>query len=688
MFKSIKSTLTVLTVTAIIVACSGVLYLAVSEYQNLYKESVTGDLDGLSENMSNDLVTLLATNLDDFELARILLRLERYENVKYAVIYDNNWQELQLYVGKSLLNEKAAFQRFTKDYLSEFPIGVGISENELIAVKRVGDSAFPLGYLLIVNDAKNPLQRSTQKLLSKVLPMGVAIALVTIFYALWVLRSALLPLERLSRLAQKIKRTKDYSLRVNVDGKQEVSELSKNINGMMVAINQETEKNKEFTERLVEQQKTMERLANFDSLTGLTNRQFFMETLRIELAKAQRDEKNLVLMYFDLDGFKGVNDSLGHETGDQLLIQVAERIKYILRDTDVVSRLGGDEFLILLHNEPNDFKLREIAQRLISSISEPYDINGWEVQLSAGAGIAKAKDSHFDLGEFVSNADVAMYRSKLAGRGIFTVFVPVMMEDSKRRLNIANQLLKALKSDEFELFYQSKVSPQEQVIGYEALLRWQSESLGFVSPAEFIPIAEQSGKIGALTYWVLERVCRDLPELISKSDSGIVVSVNLSAHDIKNPDLLGFIQSLFKQYNVNPQKVEFEVTESAYLENLQVANDFFNAISELGSSIALDDFGTGYSSLSYLTQITIHTLKIDKQFVDKLGVSDRGSLVTRTIIEMAKQLNLNICAEGVETREQVDFLLSNGCHQLQGFLFSKPVCLSDIPFTGKQAIKA
>ena len=397
--------------------------------------------------------------------------------------------------------------------------------------------------------------------------------------------------------------------------------------------------------------------------------------MRIELAKAQRSKQNLVLMYFDLDGFKGVNDSLGHETGDQLLIKVCERTKAILREGDIISRLGGDEFLILLHNDPNDFMLIEIAERLVRGISAPFDINTWEVQVGVSIGIAKASDSNFNLSEFVSNADIAMYRSKTAGRSTHTVFVTEMMEDNKRKLLIANSIATAIKNNEFTLYYQSKVSPDETIVGYEALLRWSSDTLGFVSPAEFIPIAEQSGKILPITKWVLERVCKDFTDVCSLNDNEVVISVNLSANDIKNPQLVTFIKNLFLKYSVDPRVIEFEVTESAYLENLDMANDFLSQLREIGSSVALDDFGTGYSSLGYLTQINLNTLKIDKQFVDNLNVSERSTLITKTIIEMAKQLNLQICAEGVETREQADFLIQSGCHQLQGYLFSKPISL-------------
>ncbi len=677
LFKTIKNTTTTLTVLAIFFACAAVLGFSIQEHEHLYIEAAKSDLDGISENMANDLVPLLAKEPDIFDLTTTLLRLDSYENVKYAVIYDQAWLELQVYIGNASSKDNDDLD-INIENLRRQSRGVEVQKDELIAFKLVGDERLPLGYLLIVNDSAGPLNKSKLSLLKRALPLTLLVVLLVIAGSFWLQSRLFLPLTRLSNLAKKIQLTNDYSLRIDIRGKQEVAELCRDINSMMNTINAETEKNKEYTEKMIEQQKTMQRLANYDGLTGLPNRQFFMETLRMELAKAQRENANLVLMYFDLDGFKGVNDSLGHETGDQLLIGVCQRTKLLLREGDIVSRLGGDEFLVLLQNEPIDFMIMDIADRLVEGLSIPFYINTWEVQIGVSIGIAKAEDSNFNLSEFVSNAELAMYRSKLAGSNTHTIFIPEMMEDNKRKLQIANTIVPAIKKGEFSVVYQAKVSADETVVGYEALIRWNSETLGFVSPAEFIPIAEQSGKILLITKWMLERVCKDLNVILDNSKVETVISVNLSAHDIKSLALLEFIKFIFKKYHVAPDKIEFEVTESAYLENFDMANNFFTEIKSIGSSIALDDFGTGYSSLSYLTKLHFNTLKIDKQFVDNLGLSERSSLITKTIIEMAKQLKLRICAEGVETREQAEFLVNNGCHELQGYLFAKPMVLEQV----------
>jgi len=686
-FNSIKKTLITATSAVIVMVCGAVLLFSILVHEDLYLEVVRGDLEGLSENMSHDLLPLLADTPDIVNLMTLLLRLDSYENVKYSVIFDSSWQQLQRYIGNANGSGFEQDSLIDTGEIKALPIGITVVKNELIALKRIGEKSYPLGYLLIVIDVKGPLDRSKASLLTKVLPLTLIVIILGVLGSMWLHSHLLNPLSKLSGLARTIKRTKDYSLRVDVSGRAEVAELSRDINSMMETIQEQSQQNFQYNKKLLEQQHDLEKLANFDALTGLPNRQFFIEMLRHALATAEREGKNLVLMYFDLDRFKDINDAHGHETGDQVLIEVSQRLRNFFREGDVVSRLGGDEFLILLQNQPNEHVLADLADRLIQHLSMPYMINGWELHLGASVGIAKARDSNFDINEFISHADMAMYRSKTTSRGTKTLFVPALMEESKRKLQIANALIPAIRNDEFEVFYQAKVSPNLETVGFEALLRWQSAELGDVPPESFIPVAEQSGKVRDLTRWVVDRVCRDLPEIQKKSSPAIVVSINLSALDIKSKDTITLVKESFEKYGTAPGSIEFEITESAYLENYEIAKETINALQMLGSSLALDDFGAGYSSFAGLTRIQPNTLKIDKQFVDSIGLSERTKLVTRTILQMAKLLNMKICAEGVETKQQADFFIANNCDQLQGFLFSKPVPLSLIKSAENKSVK-
>jgi diguanylate cyclase (GGDEF)-like protein len=678
MFQSIKTTLISLTVFAIVGAGAAVLSLSVFEHESFYRESVKNDLDAISEDMASDLLPLIADTPAPYSLTHFLLRLDKYKYVQYAIVFDANWQQLEVYIVDTELLPAQIKKQTSRPKLKALGIGMSNVDGSLLALKRIGDPSLPMGYLLIVKNLDGPLAAKQIQLFKQILPLSMLILCIVIAVFMGIHNRLFAPLGRLSLMAQNIEATGDYSLRIDLEGKTEVSALSKNINRMMATINHETQKNRANTEQLIEQRESMERLANTDSLTGLPNRQYFMQTLKSGLIRAERSSSKLALMYIDLDGFKDINDSLGHETGDKLLIEITKKLCSFLRTGDFLSRWGGDEFLILLYDIPDEYLLANIAERIIQGISEPLHINDWEVSVTASVGIALAGDANFKLSEFISNADIAMYSSKSAGRASHSFFVPAMMEHNKRKMLIASLLLPALNKQEFSLYYQPKVSPSGQVIGFEALLRWEQEKLGWVSPAEFVPLAEKSGKINLITRWVLQRLCQDLPVIHKRLGRPVCLAVNLSANDIKVESFMGFIQGLFEEYQVDPKFIEFEVTESTYLENFSEANHFLEQIHQMGSSIALDDFGTGYSSLSYLTKIPIDTLKIDKQFVDNLDLSLRSNLITQTIIEMAKQLNLNICAEGVETQEQADFLIKHGCHQLQGYLYGKPQPLDNI----------
>ncbi len=681
-FKTIRSTLTAFNSLAIASLCAAVLSFAIFQHEALYSDAVTSNLDGLSNNMAVDLFAILgASDIDKVAVTNSLLDLSEYENVDFAIVVDKNFNTVGFHAGESLQIAGSIDLPVDIEQLRKLEIGMSTNKGQLYAKKLIGEEAFPIGYLLIANDLQNPLDRSKFALIKNVLPLTIIVIGFGITFSLWLNSKMLLPFQKLARLAHQIKETNDYSIDIKVDGKQEVIDLSTEMSSMMDTIHDEEIKNKQYTQQLMQQRKDMERLANFDSLTGLPNRQFFMETLRKVLSQAESENDDMVLMYFDLDGFKGVNDTHGHEVGDNLLIEASKRTQRFLRHGDLIARLGGDEFLILLYNDPNDFVVTDIADRIIKEISKPFDISDWEILISVSIGIARATDASYNLSEFVSNADVAMYKSKVEGKNKHTLFVPAMMEDNRRRLIIANSIVAGLRNNEFQVYYQPKVNSDEHIVGFEALLRWNSDELGMVSPTEFIMIAEQSGKINQITEWLLKEVMFDYSRILEHFGEDIVVSLNLSAHDLKNTKILELITSLYARYMINPKCIEFEVTESTYLENFDMANAFFGNIRTLGSSIALDDFGTGYSSLSYLTQIQLNTLKIDKQFVDNLGISKRSTLVTKTVIEMAKQLNLNICAEGVETRQQMDFLVAHGCHQLQGYLFGKPTDLATLMAT-------
>ncbi|MDO6567038.1 EAL domain-containing protein [Alteromonas sp. 1_MG-2023] len=685
MFKSIKAPISIAVTLSMSVMAALVLWFAVLEYKSLYLKLAHSHTVSLANGVIKNIAPSMLSNAENASsISELLFLLKEHEHVISVRVYSGDYS--------LLLEEKGpAAIRLNEPFLKSLDASVlaedkFASNNVIVSRRTIGSAANPDGFLMLLVDAKAPLSASIKGLLFNVAPLIFILWLLSIVGTLFFIHRLFRPLGELSVFTKQVTDTKDYALRQNLTSRDEIGTLGENINRLLEMIEVELLINHEQNQTLVDQQETMIRLANYDSLTGLPNRQLVLDNLRLELARARRNGYDLALLFFDLDGFKGINDSLGHETGDLILIEVADRVSALLREGDLVARLGGDEFLVLPDRETRDSSLEHMASRLIDAFSDPFELRGLSLSVGVSVGVARAIDADYDLSDLMSNADLAMYRSKANGRGSYTIFTPDMVESHKRKFHIANAIEQGLRDDEFLIYYQVKVDKAAKVIGLEALLRWQHPEYGMVMPNEFIPIAEQGGKISAITRWVIDKVCQDLPELRAWLPHRFRVSMNLSGHDLRDSNLFDNIYEIFTRHNVNPEFVEFEVTESAYLENFASSNKFFKRMSNMGCAIALDDFGTGYSSLSYLTQISIDTLKIDKQFVHELETSERSRLVMGAIIDLAKRLSLNVCAEGIENKPQWHYLTEHGCDYIQGFMFSKPIPMDELIKSPKQYV--
>lgn len=540
----------------------------------------------------------------------------------------------------------------------------------------IDDSA---GYVLTAMSLQRAEQFFISSYTQQTLPLLVTGIALVIILTMLLIKRLVGRFSQLSQFVNQVAENRDFSQRYkNHSSDDEVGRMAKTINYLLFTIEEQITKHHTSTKRLIDQQRQMIKLANYDPLTSLPNRQYVMDTLRLELSRAKKNNRNLSLIYFDLDGFKDINDSLGHDMGDKVLVCVAQRVKRLVRNGDIVARIGGDEFLIVRDKVAEVYELDEFANRLLDAFAEELDIEGTNLKIGLSIGIATAIQSDYNMTELVGNADIAMYRAKSRGKSTYVLFSDELYHNTKRRIQIANSMSDSLKNNDFEVNYQVKVGRDGQVAGYEALARWHHPELGNVSPIEFIEIAEYTGRIQDVTRWVLRQVVRDIPKLIAHTHKDITVAVNFSAHDVTNPELYNYIADLLFIHNVPPKNLEIEVTESTYLTNFAVSNQFFQRISQLGCSVALDDFGTGYSSLGYLTQIDIDKLKIDRQFVRGMNTSKRQRLVTEAIIDLATRLELLICAEGIEDYDQQKRLISRGCHEFQGFLYSKPAPLQRI----------
>jgi diguanylate cyclase (GGDEF)-like protein len=440
------------------------------------------------------------------------------------------------------------------------------------------------------------------------------------------------------------------------------------VNGIVLTCHDITER------KAYEQQLT--RLAFRDSLTGLANRALLLDRLERALDSSHRHEQPVAVVFLDLDNFKVVNDSLGHEQGDTLLVEVARRLEGCLRAGDTAARLGGDEFTLLLE-DASQADAVAVAERVVEALRSPIQLADRSVVVSGSLGVALSTPRSQERPEtLLRRADLAMYKAKAEGKGRWAVFDLSLEARALERLELESDLRHALGQDEFRLMYQPILSlGDSRIVEVEALVRWWHPSRGLVSPMQFIPVAEETGVIESLGLWVLEQACRQARVWQEQypSDPPLVVGVNLSARQLQQPDLVALVERVVRDVGIAPSTLKLEITESAIMQDPDAATRSLQALKDLGIRLAVDDFGTGYSSLSYLKRFPVDTLKIDRSFVEGVGRDNHDTAIVRSIIGLARTLGLTVTAEGVETPTQQWCLQQLGCDRVQGFLFAKPL---------------
>ena len=421
--------------------------------------------------------------------------------------------------------------------------------------------------------------------------------------------------------------------------------------------------------------KELRYIAFHDILTALPNRKSFYICLEDLLQHSGRRNSDRVwaLMFLDLDTFKQVNDALGHDTGDQLLKEVAVRLKNCLRETDHLFRLGGDEFTIILTNLNRDIDVARVARKILEIISRPFRFNSHEIFTSTSIGISVFPNDGWDVEVLVKNADIAMYEAKEKGGNNYRFFTEEMNRKAQHRMKLESSLRKALDRNELRLYYQPLVNKESHIEGMEALLRWQHPELGLIFPGDFIRITEETGIIVPVGKWVLETACMQTKRWHDMGFTELFVSVNLSARQLQEPDFEQMVVSIIEKTDLPPSSLKLEVIEGSMIRNPDVCIKKMKFLRSKGISFSIDDFGTGYSSLSYLKRFPIDALKIDRSFIIDSIKSKGDREIVKTILAMAKNLNIDAIAKGVETNEQKEFLISYGCNNMQGFLFSQPL---------------
>ncbi|MDM8564865.1 EAL domain-containing protein [Candidatus Halobeggiatoa sp. HSG11] len=436
--------------------------------------------------------------------------------------------------------------------------------------------------------------------------------------------------------------------------------------------------------RLVETEEKLAYLANYDTLTGLPNRSLLLERLTQTLSSAKRTKQNVVVLALDLDSFQIINDSLGRETGDNMLKIIGQRLtKIVERLGATVSRIGGDEFIVMFETDNIVKDVSEMAQCLLDNISRQITLNSHEIVVTSSMGISVYPADGTDGKVLLKNADTALSRAKTSGKNTYQFFTTTMNEVALKRLILENQLRKVLSQNELQVYYQPQVeSDTGKIIGMEALIRWQHPELGLVSPTTFIPVAEEMGLIIPIGEWVLRTACKQNKIWQQAGFPPLRISVNMSSKQFQSPNLLQTIKDALTYSELDPTYLELELTESILMaEEGDEINNIISLLTELrsiGIKIAIDDFGTGYSSLSYLKRFPVNSLKIDRSFVKDIPADNDDAAITKAIVALAHSLRLYVIAEGVETQEQLEFLQSQKCEIIQGYYFSTPLCTKDM----------
>ncbi|MCR4298636.1 MAG: EAL domain-containing protein [Gallionella sp.] len=517
------------------------------------------------------------------------------------------------------------------------------------------------------------------------------------------------PLNRLQEAIEDVERTQDFSKPIKIDSEDEFGILGNAFNRMsrnLESVYRNLEErvatrtlnleslNEKLQASLIESEKDknqIQDLAFYDPLTHLPNRRLLIDRLQHALAYSARNDRKGALLFIDLDNFKNLNDTLGHDIGDSLLKQVAQRLESCVREGDTVSRVGGDEFVVILEDLSEQdheaaAQTESVGEKILAALSRPYRLATYECSSTASIGANLFNGNQSDIDELFKQADIAMYQAKKTGRNALCFFDPAMQAFIAARVSLENDLRRAVSEPEqLLLYYQAQVDSSGRLIGAEALVRWQHSERGIVPPDEFIPIAEESGLILPLGRWVLTTACKQLAEWAEQPEMAhLTVAVNVSAKQFHMQTFVEDVLALVDRFGVDPAKLKLEITESLLLDNVDSIIAKMTTLEARGIDFSMDDFGTGYSSLSYLKRLPLYQLKIDRSFVRDVLTDPNDAAISRMIISLAQSMNLVVIAEGVETEAQREFLELNGCHAFQGYLFGKPVPIEQFEALLKQ----
>jgi len=492
-------------------------------------------------------------------------------------------------------------------------------------------------------------------------------------------KSIIRPLLQLTHLMGSVIEKNDYSIRIENNSKDEIGVLSQGFNKMLSYIEANDSKLAHELSERYKAQEHLDKLAYYDITTELPNRHFFHKQLDHAVERSITTEQKMVLLFLDLDNFKNVNDTAGHETGDILLRQASARLSDVLRQNDYICRIGGDEFAIIIENVTDMGGISIVAKKCIESLSNPFDIDGKMFFIGVSIGISVCPIDTVTSNELLINADMAMYEAKIQGKNNYQYFNQEMNEVHSYRYQLENELRHAIDKNQLELYYQPQVlSETGTLVGYEALMRWKHPEKGLIPTGDYIPVAEETGLILPLGKWLIDTACEHARQLLDDGLKDVTIAINISGIQIREKDFINNITNALNFSGLDPDILEIELTESILMNDSELVIKKVHQLKKLGIHIAIDDFGTGFSSMNYLKSFPVTKLKIDKGFISGLPESSEDEAIVRAIIAMAHGLNINVIAEGVESLEQVQILKKYGCEMLQGYYHAKPIPFDEL----------
>ncbi|MBO1255372.1 EAL domain-containing protein [Alteromonas sp. 5E99-2] len=645
--------------------------LLYSSFASNYKDNLISTLNGQSSLFAAASQSSLM--FSDEESANALLSASsQLPEIRFVKLFDS---QMELFAQYNRYNTPANVAP------AQFEDGANMVGDVLFYKRTIVRDNEVLGFLIISAETNSVIAQQKHAL-NIVLIVLLLTMLLTYISNSRLQKLMTKPISQLIKLVNYVSTSRQYDKRLDTTRNDEIGDLFHGVNSLLRAaqnhqkqLNNHTQELEQLVELRTEQ---LYIRANYDSLTQLPNRHLLIEKLEKGIENAKQNNTKIAVMFLDLDRFKIINDSLGHDIGDKVLIEVSKHLSDILRKDDSVCRWGGDEFVLLAEDICHYDELHQIAKRIVQAITDPMLINGHQLHISTSIGIAVYPEHQANAITLLKHADTSMYQAKQQGSGQYCFFDHKMQIESVKRLSMENKIRSAIDNESFNMVYQPQYSSNsEELVGLEALIRWETES-GPISPGYFIPIAEEAGLINALSLWVIDEVCGQISQWQKSNRQGITVAINLPSNLIMQPSFPETMADALEKHNIPAHLVEVEITENTFISSTELAVQSILKLKELGLSIAIDDFGTGYSCLSYLSTLPIDTLKIDGSFIQQLGRGSTNDGIVAAIITLGRSLNLTTIGECVETKHQLRILQDLGCDIIQGYYFSKPLTADEV----------